>query len=1044
MFLSQVSVVSAQVYHNQVNTRFSTISTGPMQATIIDLPAGASRSVPTNVVAQRMSQIFQSRQAALSRQMTFLKNSLRTGRTITPGVPDIVMLRQNGKLILPSTVKRGTGANDITFTFPAAGTTGAWPTATQQNLQTLVNAIYPQLKLVYGNPSWSGTVTIVDGDNLNPTIDDRDAFSGGIYNISTNQIIFAEYNTLQSAVLNLTQMMAIAFHGPDSISYDAWEKGMARAATMMVVQNLINLGQLSSNPSDTNYVDVADPLWHALNYYDLLNQPALGNDRFYPVSLQNTPLGTTGLGGMLYPRLQMSGSAWLKVATTDPNFFKNFNAAYYTAWTATPSIANNIPQLKQLASQVLTSDGASTIEGQSFSDWYQQQYVLDTSISPGTKEYLWSVPSRPTTSDNYSIAVVIVYQSTSLDSSGNSVETPLAGTSYPIYWDNTFTNRLYLGAQYESVTISAGEGTDSPVFPNTLGGTDPNGVMRVTMDFPINSNDARLYVGPRTMGTTGSPNNFWGVVVGADTGTMQIQTETGVNQTFNVVQGAFGGALPSTAFSRPGRTTLTFTSSTGQKTVRQVVTGYNEFVPVFYVTDPYTSLTYKLPAGPAMVSFPILPNSPKAEDALLDPTTGNPLFNSGNLLMAEWEQNATGTDKYLRYPTMQPLSPGNGYWENFSQPTSVEIIGRSTTQDQAYTMGLQYGWNQVGDPYTTAIQASDLLFQNGSNNVPDSLAQAYTDNWIGQNIPGVGVVALLAYDPSQGYIPATTMEPWQGYWMRVLVSSGLTITYPNPIPGGKVVATTKRATPVSSDGWTLPLRLISSNGLGATVWLGQSSQATSGYNARMDIPMPPPINGSAPSMAFSPTDWGANTGQYLTEIHQINSSSVWNITVVTPTPNANYTLTWSGIIKVPRTTQLVLVDRSTGTRQYLNGSSAYTFNSGSAASRELQIIPELHSFNALHIMNVNAEVTRASNLARINFMISSDAAVTASIMDATGKTIRTLQTGRAVTAGTQSLSWDMKTNNAISVPSGVYLVKIIATSPDGESARVVQPIIITR
>src|SRR5205807_2673241 len=95
---------------------------------------------------------------------------------LSPGIPDIVIVRENGRLALPKTNRtRAGGPNDITFTFPAAGTTGSWTPERQQVLQTIINIVYPELKNVYGQPSWTGTVTILNGDNMSPIISDRNA-----------------------------------------------------------------------------------------------------------------------------------------------------------------------------------------------------------------------------------------------------------------------------------------------------------------------------------------------------------------------------------------------------------------------------------------------------------------------------------------------------------------------------------------------------------------------------------------------------------------------------------------------------------------------------------------------------------------------------------------------------------------------------------------------------------------------------------------------------------------------------------------------------
>ena len=43
----------------------------------------------------------------------------------------------------------------------------------------------------------------------------------------------------------------------------------------------------------------------------------------------------------------------------------------------------------------------------------------------------------------------------------------------------------------------------------------------------------------------------------------------------------------------------------------------------------------------------------------------------------------------------------------------------------------------------------------------------------------------------------------------------------------------------------------------------------------------------------------------------------WEVAVYTPEPSKPYTLTWSNLADVPRSTRLILVDTSTGRRQYL-------------------------------------------------------------------------------------------------------------------------------
>ncbi len=1035
----------AQTYRNVVNARFNTVSNGPLQAIIVDVPNAANRPAVDRAIAVQLTAARRARESILQREMAAIRK-FGINRT-TPGIPDIVLIRERGRLAIPATAKtRGHDANNLSFEFVPEGQPGGWTIAQRQELQAIIDIVYPALKNVYGAPSWSGAVRIVNGDTTATIIPDRPALSGGIWNASTNEITFAQYNAAQTKVLNLTQMLALAFRGPNAISYDAWERGMARAATMVTVREVLPLLEALYGAGS---IDVADPLWHALDRYELLNQPPLGNDRFFPLSKTNEPVNPSSLAGLLVPRLQMSGSAWLKVSAENSRFFAQFNDLYYHALSGNPNLKNSVPDLKNLAAQV-----ASQVEGLGFNDWYLRQYILDTSITPGDKLYAWAFPLRPDNAqdDDFAMGVVLVYYRTILNQSGNSDETELNGTSYPIYWDFEFATRLFLGAQYERVDIRDGLGTVAPTFFNTIGGAPvEEGRMRIAMDFPVGSDSVRLYVAPRSMGKQTAQNNFWGVVVGADSGTMRIETETGISQDVPVRQGAFGAALPDSAFSRPNRATLTFTPTVGgSPTVRRVNVGYREYVSVFYANqDPVTSLTHTFAAGPAMISFPIFPLRPKAADALTD-ASGNPIFNDTNLLMAQWRQSLPGEDKYLRYPSMDPLTPGYGYWSNFPNNITTTIRGRTLAQEASYTTGLLFGWNQIGNPYEQTVNIDDLRFQYLADNVPQTLQQAISRGWIAAtDIPQVGQLVVYGFSAQSGYLRAVTLEPWKGYWIRVLVSEGLTISFPNPGLGGRSARVsrslnTQRSTPNASPGWSIPLVLRGPNGVGATAYLGQAPGAANGFDAKTDALRPPDFTRGIPSVSF--VQEGSSSGAYISDVKPLGSREAWEITLNAPESTQPYTLTWGNLTGVPRNTRLVLVDTATGRRQYLDGTSGYTFTPGNAATRKFRIEVEDRSRNGLRVLNVLARQTRSAAGSRvdISYELSGGADVSAEVRDATGRVIRRFGAGRATPGGLNQVLWDTKDDRGVSIPSGTYIVQITARTPEGESARAIQPVLVLR
>ena len=1034
----------AQTYANRVNTRFRTISTGPLQAMVVDVSSLRDAEAVQRVAYTRAAQVRKQREAGLRRGLAALRMLYPNRRELNLGYGDIVVLREKGRLALSTGRAPGRNGNEITYTVPTSGS-GSWTIQQQSELQTLIGILYAALKEVYGPPSWTGTVTLLNGDNMSPIIGDPDALSGGIYNASTNEIIFAQYLSPQTRVLNLTQMLALSFRGPASISYDAWERGMARAATQMTVASV--LGQLEALYG-SGAIDLSDPLWHGLDRYDLLNQPALGNDRFYPPSRAGAQANTAAFPNMLAPRLMMAGSAWLKAATVDPLFLRTFNAAYYAALAGDPGVRNSVPRLRQIAAQALLDDGVTQIEGLSFDQWYERQFALDTSVSPGTKLYALVSAIRPDTDndDDFSMGVVLYYYRTQFDSSGAGDEINLRGTCYPIYWDYTTQNRLFLGAQYERVDIVDGVGAVAPTVFNVIGGDpDQQGRMRILMEFPVNAEVVRFAVSPRSMGKRPAPNNWWGVIVGADTGRLRIDTDTGVSAETDVRQGAFGAAIDGAAFRRPNRATLTFTPTLGAATVRQIVVGRGELVLVMNATDPVSTRTVDLPAGPAMISFPIQPLRPKAAEALLNPADDTALFNDMNLLMAHWRQSQPGEDKYLRYPTMEPLQTGKGYWSNLPVGTRVKIVGTVHAQDTVVSRALLHGWNQIGNPFEASLSIDALQFQYLADNVPVTLQEAITRGWIAaQDIPGGGKVTVWRYSPGSGYVAASQLDPWEGYWIRVLVSEGLTITYPNPTRAARA-APSFRAANAAPRGWSVTFSVRSPNGSGSTAVLGQCEGATSGADARFDALRPPEFLRSAPVAAFVRSDWGAQSGAYYSDVRASGSREPWELTVTTPAPNATYTLSWSGAASVPRSTRLVLVDTATGTRRYLQGASSIAFTTGAEGVRRFRVEVEDRGRHALRIVAGPARLTRAgTGMARVGVTLTSGALLDAVVRSADGRVVRRLQSGRATPAGESELLWDGRDDRAIAVPAGMYIVELRARTPEGEQARTVAPLVVTR
>jgi len=171
----------------------------------------------------------------------------------------------------------------------------------------------------------------------------------------------------------------------------------------------------------------------------------------------------------------------------------------------------------------------------------------------------------------------------------------------------------------------------------------------------------------------------------------------------------------------------------------------------------------------------------------------------------------------------------------------------------------------------------------------------------------------------------------------------------------------------------------------------------------------------------------------------------WRVAVSSPTPNADVTITWPGISSLPRTHELYVCDEAGGPRQAMRGVSSLKVNTGPTGTRMLTITAEPRAAGgAFRITSWNVGATRSRSSATISVSASHAAALAIRVLGPNGATLRKL-TSRAEGIGqVTQVTWDLRDGKGVSVPAGSYTVEIKATSADGQSARVVAPLVVTR
>ncbi|HEY3398371.1 MAG TPA: hypothetical protein VGM19_12020 [Armatimonadota bacterium] len=716
--LAAVAPAGASPFRTLSNTPFASRCNGPQGAIVVAAPA------PGQVSAQAVGAAVASQHSlATLRRAQYSLQALQRARVKSPAAevrfPRLMYEVSAGRLVLPelaSVQAAGTGlgspTNTLTFTYEG------FADADKATLQAYLTNAYPKMVQVYGPPAFNMTVNIVQDATIHP-------LQGGIYNPSTNEIRIPPLSgNYPEDTFVLCMLVLHAFRDDVALYYDAWEEGMAGAAAT-VIQSIPGVAA-GYNPVDPGP-------FYAWSVYECQNQPALGNNTFYPAS---------GFSGMLVWRISMARSVWLKCWAEDNNFFRNFNQAYYASYVA--GLPGDVPGLKDIAAQVLPS-----VEKMSFYDWFQRQYVLDTSVHTGLKLYTWNAPLED------SVLLLIEHYLTGLE----GAEAPRGGTANLIYWNYDNTLSLYSEeGNVVSVPASgagAGEGQIIPAFV-AVGGPE-----RITVQVDLNGLRGQYPYAYGVRGFNPGENNFYGCIMDGPTATLDVSgayTKAGLS----AARGVWGTILGSGRLS-PGQVTTIVTNPQGQKVTRAYNVGWDSYA-AFPSGGGQAALTHTFtrPAnGVLMISLPIDPLQSNAATLFgLDPAA---------VLLAHWDPTAPPDGAYQIYPRMDPMAPGRAYWVKLATDVQVNVAGVLPAENQDFSVPVGLGWNMIGSPRRSSVAVSSLKVQVGTATaIPfaDALTRGYLQT------------GLYRYVPGTGYQRADTVDPYEGYWLRCLVPGGVRLVFP--------------------------------------------------------------------------------------------------------------------------------------------------------------------------------------------------------------------------------------------------------------------------
>ncbi|MCX6382599.1 MAG: hypothetical protein NT023_24490 [Armatimonadetes bacterium] len=435
------------------------------------------------------------------------------------------------------------------------------------------------------------------------------------------------------------------------------------------------------------------------------------------------------------------------------------------------------------------------------------------------------------------------------------------------------------------------------------------------------------------------------------------------------------------------------------------------------------------------------------------------------------KQFSSAAHNYIDAPR---LKPGTAYWFKYTksadQPISFvrpvdpnnptgplrynPLLGQVQPNAQKYLMDLPNDWNQIANPYLYEFRFAEIQVQDISTQQIMTFTEAAIQGWV--------MPLLWEYDTSDpnpdrwAYRRISNfgemMVPYKGYWIKVRRNNIRFLMPGVDTPGANVTRSASSATlgmdtpGTAANNWSLRLMAKGANSRDTDTFIGVHPKATDTLD-NYKGEKPPAMN---PSVSV---DSIYNNTRLATDLRSpALGRKTWDILVRSVKSGEEVTLSWAGLRgSVPRDYSLVLVDKDANVRRGMSNTTSYTFKTGDSSTRSFQIVAEpTRGASRLRVLSLdvtpNATAgSRAVSSVTVNYGLSAEAQAQIVIRDGRGRTLRTLGTGtRAANGAQNSTVWDLRDQNGVSLPGGVYQIEVNATTNDGQRDRRVQPFLISR
>ncbi len=405
-----------------------------------------------------------------------------------------------------------------------------------------------------------------------------------------------------------------------------------------------------------------------------------------------------------------------------------------------------------------------------------------------------------------------------------------------------------------------------------------------------------------------------------------------------------------------------------------------------------------------MISVPLVISNP-----LIDSVLGNSFgfYDNTKWRILRWDP---GANMYTEYPNLNgDLVPGNAFWfiENFSKSFNVKNAV-TVSSSGLYSIKLQPGWNQIGDPYAFPVDWDSVL-STSQIQLPIHWNPDIEDYEINQRV----------------------LQPWDGYWVFNPDTVFISLNF-RPIASNGIPKNNNTLAELKSGEFLIQLKanIEKTNIIDDENYVGMLENAKDGKD-KYDVLVPPSITGNLNFNIVS-----GNTEYAENILASSKDGAYWDIKLTSNLKDKNL------IVELykssfPANFQIWFLDRDKLLSISINGDklSIPLPKNGKGSYRLITGNEEYAKEHSENIPLVPLEYSLSQNYpnpfnpsTNIDYQLKELSTVSLEIFNILGQKINVLVDNKLQNPGQYRVSWDGTNQSGSKVSTGIYIYRIRANN----------------